>query len=44
MDIPEDIPQDLIDKAECIIVIRRSSKLPSWLAEATDVAHDLPHW
>ncbi len=30
MDIPDDIPQDLIDKAECVIIFYRGRQLRPW--------------
>ena len=38
MDIPDDIPQDLIDKAECVIVYPSVLKARSSSAAATAAA------
>lgn len=38
LNVPDDIPQQLLDKAECVIVIPRSSSSHSYLAEAMAAA------
>ena len=36
LDMPDGIPQELLDKAECIVVLPSVRSSPSGLAEATD--------
>ena len=38
LDIPDDIPQDVIDKADCIVVLPSVRSLPSVWAAATAAA------
>ena len=38
MDIPDDIPQSVIDKADCVVVLPSVLNLRSALAGATDGA------
>jgi hypothetical protein len=32
LNIPDDIPQDLLDKADCVVVFHQSSRPHLWLA------------